>query len=206
MRRAKLAEPVAQPAPRVVAMKAARIRQQLTREAATFMRRRGATPIMAGSRGSNDRPNRCLHPSSALQQRPCTGGVHRSPFGSRRRARTSREPWLKHGFAVSPVASPTSRPPVCGYPPDPVSRIRARSQPMANPSGESGVIPSGAPRVCLTPKAIRAVSPSREAVRLRVVKDPGMRISLLLGNREISEPVLGADPRTAPGRPKGRSR
>ena len=48
--------------------------------------------------------------------------------------------------------------------------------------------------------------PSREAVWLRVVKDPGMRISLLLGNREISEPVLGADPRTAPGRPKGRSR
>src|SRR3954469_2803232 len=64
------------------------------------------------------------------------------------------------------------------------------------------VIPSGAPRVCLTPKATRAASPSREAVRLRVVKDPGMRPSLPRGNREISEPVLGADPRTAPGRPE----
>src|SRR4051794_11680795 len=64
------------------------------------------------------------------------------------------------------------------------------------------VIPSGAPRVCLTPKATRAASPSREAARLRVVKDPGMRTSLPRGNREISEPVLGADPGTAPGRPE----
>src|SRR3954466_3381526 len=64
------------------------------------------------------------------------------------------------------------------------------------------VIPSGAPRVCLTPKATRAASPSREAVRLRVVEDPGMRTSLPRGNREISEPVPGADPRPAPGRPE----
>src|SRR5687767_9077347 len=54
----------------------------------------------------------------------------------------------------------------------------------------------------LTPKTIWTVSPTREVVWPRVVKDPGMRINLRHGNREISEPVLGADPRTVPGRPE----
>ena len=42
--------------------------------------------------------------------------------------------------------------------------------------------------------------------RLRVVVDPGMHGSSLLGNREISRPTVQSIGRSASGRPEGRSR
>src|SRR3954464_8985575 len=103
---------------------------------------------------------------------------------------------LPHPLHRSPIRSP-HRQSHCR----PIWAIYAVVKPSASHRAAI-VIPSGAPRVCLTPKATRAASPSREAVRLRVVEDPGMRTSLPRGNREISEPAPGADPRTAPGRPE----
>ena len=55
-------------------------------------------------------------------------------------------------------------------------------------------------------KAIRPVSISRDTCRPRVVVDPGMRRSLLHGNREISIAVPASRGRDVVGKAGGRSR
>ena len=55
-------------------------------------------------------------------------------------------------------------------------------------------------------KATRPVSISQDTCRPRVVVDPGMRRSLLHGNREISIAVPASRARDVVGEARGRSR